>query len=173
MSKGRSTVLLTSTTALPSLRSRLLLTGTGLSGVSVSPNKLSLSSALGNTSTPGTVNVTNNTGSDVTLTYMTSAAFAAGPGATNGCGSSLASSTTCAIAVTFTPGQPGSIYGSLIFTGAVDTQVVNLIGTVTGGISPTLSFSPTELTFAVPQLVGTERPVPRKRWLSRTRSPLR
>jgi len=131
------------------------LTGTGLSPVSVSPAKLSLSSTVGNTSPPSTVNVTNNTGSDVALTYTASATFNAAPGTTNGCGSSLAGNTTCTIAATFTPEQPGSILGSVAFTGAFPPQIVDLTGTATGGTVPTLSFSPAKLTFATPQLVGT------------------
>ena len=109
------------------------LTGIGLGTVSVSPGILSLSANVGNTSTPATVTVGNNTAADVSLSYSASTTFSAALGSPNGCGSTVPANGNCEIAVTFIPEQTGTIYGSLVVTGTFSTQVVDLTGTATGG----------------------------------------
>jgi hypothetical protein len=131
------------------------LTGTGLGSVSAAPEQLSLSGQVGNTSSPGTVTVANNTAAAISLTYSASAAFGAAPGSSNGCSSTVPANSNCTIAVTFTPEQPGTIYGSLAISGAFPMQVVDLTGTATGGTGATLTFSPAKLSFKTPQPVGT------------------
>ena len=131
------------------------LTGTGLAPVSAAPASLSLSTPVGTTSAPGTVTVTNNAAAAASLSYTVSTDFGAAPGASNGCGSTLAAKSACTLAVTFSPQQPATTYGSLLITGAFPTRVVDLAGTATGGTAPTLGFSPATLGFKTPLLVGT------------------
>jgi hypothetical protein len=131
------------------------LTGTGVASVSAAPASLSFSSPVGSTSNPGTVTVTNSTAADVTLSYSASTTFNAAPGSPNGCGSTVPANGNCEIAVTFTPEQPGTIYGSLVVSGAFPTQVVDLTGAATGGSGSTLTFSPAKLIFKTPQAIGT------------------
>jgi hypothetical protein len=90
----------------------------------------------------------------VTLGGSGAAQFAA----TNGCGTSLAAGTACAISVIFTPVSSGAKSATLTVTtggGAAATSVA-LTGT---GIVPTYSLSPTALAFgseqtAVPSAAG-------------------
>lgn len=126
-----------------------------MASISAAPAKLSLSSPVGSTSAPGTVTVTNSNAADVSLSYSASTTFSAAPGSPNGCGSTVPANSNCEIAVTFTPEQPGTIYGSLVVTGAFPTQVVDLTGTATGGTGSTLTFSPAKLIFKTPQAIGT------------------
>jgi hypothetical protein len=131
------------------------LTGTGLAPISAKPVSLKLSSPVGSTSTPGIITVANGTVADVSVSYGASASFSAAPGSSNGCGSVVAAHSNCTLAVTFTPDQPGTIYGSLTVTGAFPTQVVDLTGTATGGTGPTLGFTPAKLIFKTPEAIGT------------------
>ncbi len=70
----------------------------------------------------------------------------------NTCGSSLAASTGCTVAVEFAPVQAGTRNGSFSVTGSSGTQTASLTGTAT---SPaTDSLSPAAITFG-PQELGT------------------
>ena len=131
------------------------MTGTGLASVSAAPSSLKLSSPVGSASNPGTVTVANNTATGLSLSYSASTTFNAAPGSSNGCARTLPANSNCTIAVTFTPEQPGTIYGSLTIAGAFPTQVVDLTGTATGGTGPALTFSPAKLVFKTPQAIGT------------------
>jgi len=75
---------------------------------------------------------------------------------TNRCGSSLAASAQCTLAVTFAPSATGARTASVVFTdnAAGSPQSLSLIGTGTG---PGVSLSATTLTFGS-QLVGTSSP---------------
>ncbi|MGA8728352.1 MAG: choice-of-anchor D domain-containing protein, partial [Terracidiphilus sp.] len=64
----------------------------------------------------------------------------------NGCGSSLAANSDCALSVTFAPTQMGLATGTLTIVGAGGTQTVQLSGT--GASPPTDALSPSSLNFS-------------------------
>ena len=131
------------------------LTATGVLPVVVTPAALSFGAVTVGAASPSlTATVTNNTSSALSLSYAGSASFTAVAGAGNGCGSSLAGNSSCTIAVTFEPGQNGSVAGSLAVSGAsFPTQGVNLTGSGSGGASPVLAFSPGSVAFGS-QVIG-------------------
>ena len=84
--------------------------------LTVAPSSLSFGNhAVGTTSTPLTVTLTNVSGATVTIN---SVAISAEFGATNHCGATLAAGANCTIDVTFTPLSTGAKAGEL----AIDTD---------------------------------------------------
>jgi hypothetical protein len=108
--------------------------------VSLSATSLTFTSqALGSTSTPQTITMTNSGTAALTITSITvTGDFAE----LNTCGAGLAPAASCAINVTFTPTAAGSRTGLLTITdnAAGSPQVVNLGG---GGADFLVSVSPT------------------------------
>lgn len=106
--------------------------------------------ALGTTSAAQNVTLTN---SGLATLTITSIAPSSDFGQTTICGGSVAPSLSCTISVTFTPTATGTRTGSITITDdASDSpQIISLTGT---GTAPSVSLSPTSLTFAK-QLVGT------------------
>jgi hypothetical protein len=127
------------------------LSGTGGGSFSVSPTSLTFPlQILKTTSAAQNVTLTNGSASAVTISSIAfSGADATDFAQTNNCGSSVASNSTCTIAVTFTPANINHRAGTMTITDSAGTQTVTLSGTSTAA-----EFSPTSLTFAA-QNVGT------------------
>jgi hypothetical protein len=125
----------------------LNLTGTGINGPSVSLSPASLtfgSENVGTTSAAQAVMLSNTGNATLNITsIVTSAAY----GQTNNCGSSVATSASCTINVTFTPTAPGVRSGTLTITDNApgSPHTVALTGT---GAGPGAALSPASLTFA-------------------------
>jgi uncharacterized repeat protein (TIGR03803 family) len=115
-----------------------VLTGTGEAPpVTVSPSGLNFGAvAVGGTSAPQTVTLTNN--QTVSLAIREVVASAGFQVASNTCGASIGAGDTCTVGVTFSPTAAGAATGTLTFTdGATNSpQVVSLTGT--GAILTTL-----------------------------------
>ncbi|MFI5118141.1 MAG: choice-of-anchor D domain-containing protein [Terriglobales bacterium] len=133
------------------------MTGTGVAPLTFSPTSLTLPTvAVGQTSS-ATVTVTNKQNAAITLSPAPSADYSITGGT---CTSSLAATSSCTIAVTFTPQYKGSIKGSLAITtnGVFSPQIIGLTGTATGGPTVPLSLSPASLTFAATGVGATTAP---------------
>jgi hypothetical protein len=90
------------------------------------------SQGLGSTSSPRTIQLSNNGATALTISsVVASANFAQ----TNTCGNSVAAGASCTISVTFSPTQSGTIRGTLTITDSDPTspQVVYLSGTGVNG----------------------------------------
>jgi hypothetical protein len=129
------------------------LSGAGvlLPAPNVSPTSLSFNNqAVGTTSTPQPVTVTNTGPVALTIGSLT---ISSGWTQSNNCLPSVASSASCTINVSFQPTAPGSQTGALTLTDNASNspQTVTLSGT---GLGPTASLSASSLTF-VSQQVGT------------------
>ncbi len=122
------------------------LSGMGISAgiVTASPGTLSFGKVqIGTTSSSLPVTVENAGGTAIPLTSVTvTPPFAV---ATNGCGSSLAANSDCALSLTFAPAQAGAVNGSLVLTDDAGTQTVALSGT--GATAATDALSPASLGF--------------------------
>jgi len=112
------------------------LTGTGVLSATVNPTALSFGNqAMGTTSAPQSVSLTNNQSTSITLRSITSSA--SDFKVNSGCGSSLSAGSSCQVAVTFSPQANGTRTGTLTFTDSANNspQTVALSG---AGITPTL-----------------------------------
>jgi 6-phosphogluconolactonase (cycloisomerase 2 family) len=128
------------------------LTGTAIGPVSFSPASLSFpSTAIGATSSPKTVTVTNKQSTTLTV----NGAIVSGDYAilSDTCPGSLSTGGTCTVQVTFKPSVSGTISGALTLTdSAADSpEIVPLSGKGTGTVTNPVSFSPTSLTFSSQQ----------------------
>jgi len=106
------------------------LSGAGVAPVSASPSTLSLGAiAVGYTSAPKTVTLTNR--STVAVNFSTIESSAAFNITSNTCGVTVAAGISCIVGVTFSPAAMGNATGTLTFTDdAVNSpQTVNLTGT--------------------------------------------
>ncbi|HLW99473.1 MAG TPA: choice-of-anchor D domain-containing protein, partial [Candidatus Acidoferrales bacterium] len=118
---------------------------------------------VGQTSAPRSVFLINGGASQITittggnLTGTNSTEFVISNKAATTCltgAKVLGSGGTCAISITLAPASTGPKTATLTFVpSAGGTQVVNLIGT--GVLTPQISLSPTFISFANPQPVGT------------------
>jgi len=119
--------------------------------VSLSPTSLTFpAQPVGTSSSPQGITLSNTGSAALTIAGM---AASGDFSQTNTCGSSLATSASCAISVTFTPTAAGSRSGVLTITdnASPGTQTVGLTGM---GTAPVVSLSPASLTFPA-QPVGT------------------
>ena len=131
------------------------ITGTGQFPMAVSPASLNLGTvAIGSTSAPQTVTVTNQLSSTLSFTFSATGNYNAVGSGTTPCGSSLSGGAKCTVAVTLTPTQSGAINGSFIVSGnGFLPQITSLSGTGgPGGPTLPLSFSPASLLFDSPAL---------------------
>jgi len=131
------------------------LTGVGLLPVTLTPNPVNFGNeAVGLTSAPVIVTLTNNQKSVLTITHKAiSGSGAADFAQTNNCGTSLAAQSSCTFNVTFTPSTTGTFTATL---GVQDNapnspQSTSLNGT--GVVAVTLS--PTSLSFGNVAVNGT------------------
>ena len=122
------------------------LSGTGVSTgvVTVSPGTLSFGQIqIGMASSALPVTIENTSAAAISLTSVTvTPPFVV---ATNGCGSSLAGNSDCALSLTFAPTQAGAANGSLVLIDGAGTQTVALSGT--GATAATDALSPAFLSF--------------------------
>jgi len=119
--------------------------------VTLSPTSLTFASQLvGTVSTPQMIILTN---SGVSTLTITSIVVSGDYGISSTCASSLAAGKKCSITVSFAPTAAGTRTGTVSVTDNApgSPQTVSLTGT---GIAPTVTLSPTTLTFAT-QLVST------------------
>ncbi|MGE5204510.1 MAG: choice-of-anchor D domain-containing protein [Chlamydiota bacterium] len=133
------------------------LSGTGLAPLSLSPTSIGFGTVtVGTTTAAKIVTLTNNSGAPLSIAYAASADYAANPGGTTPCGSTLGAKTKCTLSVSFTPSQNAATNGALTVTysDSFSPQEVSLSGTGTGGATSPLSFSPASLAFAA-QLLST------------------
>ena len=140
---------------LPSSPQTVSLSGTGgVPTVGISPNILNFNTQPVDTTSAAQSVTLSNTGA-VALT-ITSIAVIGDFAETNNCGSSVPTSGSCVISLTFTPAASGTRNGTLTVTdnsGGVSgtTQTASLSGT---GIAPIASLAPSTLSFGN-QLVGS------------------
>ncbi len=108
-------------------------TGTGAIPVTLSPVSLSFGTqAVGTTSAPQTVTLTNSSGGTLTISSIaTSGDFTATPSGSKACGATLAAKGKCTFSVTFTPNLAGAITGAVTVThnAPLGPAVVKLTGT--------------------------------------------
>ncbi len=123
------------------------LTGTGAAPITFSPASLSFSStAIGTTSAPKSVTLTNNSPSEFDLSSIaTSGDYNV---SSNGC-NVVAAGGNCTIAITFSPTMKGTIPGELTIGDNVtfEPHTVALSGSGTGTVTNTVSLQPSKLTF--------------------------
>lgn len=136
---------------------RIPLSGASKITIAVSPATLTFAStAVGNTSIPQTVTVTNNASTTQNISWAAGGDFAAVGGGASPCSSTLSAAASCTLSVTFSPttnGTAGVVKGGLAVSDAAtgiayNPQSVNLSGSATGGpASNPLIFSPSALNF--------------------------
>jgi hypothetical protein len=122
------------------------LAGTGSSTglVTASPGSIDFGQVQVGTTSQGLPVTIENAG---TAAVAVSGVTVTGPFAvaSNGCGSSIAAKSDCALSLTFAPTQPGSATGTLTLTDSAGTQNVALSGS--GAAVATDVLSPTTLSF--------------------------
>jgi hypothetical protein len=134
----------------------------GLGGVglgplaSISPTSLSFANqAVGTTSAPKLVNLSNSGNAPLTITSITASGDLA---QTSNCVSPLPARTYCTISVTFKPTAAGTRTGSLTITdnaaGSPHTVALSGVGTT----APAATLQPTSLRFADQPLGSTSAP---------------
>jgi large repetitive protein len=136
------------------------LSGKGLGSVSLSPASLSFGTvAVGTTSTPKTLTLTNNTAGALGYTFLASANYIAAGSGTHPCTGILAGKAKCTMSVAFTPTANGVANGSMAASSAsFPTQLAGLSGTGSGGGTSPLTFSPATLNIGN-TVTGTTSPV--------------
>jgi astacin (peptidase family M12A)/centrosomal CEP192-like protein len=108
------------------------LTGTAVLPITIAPASLTFASqAVGSTSSPQILTLTNNSDPMLTsLSFAGSVDFSVTAGGTTPCGTSLAVGAKCTLSVTFTPSRTGSIQGAATITGSNNILLVaKLTGT--------------------------------------------
>ncbi len=139
-----------------------LQTGCSTAGVIITPKTLSFGNVdLGSASSAQTVNLKNVGSSAITV----SSTAISGPNegdftiSSNTCGAKIAGSSSCAIAVTFSPSAEGvrSATLTIAHSGFHPTQTVVLSGTGKGMIS-TLAVTPSALTFPAMNVGSSSAP---------------
>ena len=115
----------------------------------LTPGVVNFSTISGTSSAPATFTLTNAGNASLAITSVTiggtnASSFAIG---TNTCGSSLAASSSCTIAVTFSPASVGSFAASLSVTDAVGVQASTLSGTATAPAAPMAALTPAAADF--------------------------
>lgn len=124
------------------------LSGKGLAPVSLMPANLNFGAvAVGTTSAPKTITLTNNTSGSLGFTSLASANYTAVGSGKLPCTGTLAGKAKCTMSVTFTPTANGAANGSLAISSAsFATELTGLAGTGSGGGASPLTFSPAALT---------------------------
>lgn len=122
------------------------LTGVGAQAAmdALSPTSLVFGTTTVNTNSASQSVLLKNDG-DVALTLVAAKITSGSFTAVNGCGTSLAAHTSCAIAVTFSPKSVGSVTGTLEVDDVQRAQIVPLSGTAKAGTG--ISVAPSTLTF--------------------------
>ena len=145
LGKTNGTVTIVDSTAgSPEL---VTITGSTFAALKMTPAKLNFGSvAIGSTSQPQTVTLTN---AQAVSASVTSIATSGNYSQTNNCPASLAAGASCAITVVFSPTMNTAIPGVLwTTTGTFEApSPVALTGTGTGSVSSHVSFSPSSAVF--------------------------
>ncbi len=109
------------------------LSGTGEIPVTLVPTSLTFASqAIGTTSAPKSVTLTNNSGAAVTISSIAASGdFTAAPSGTAPCGATVAAAATCTFSVTFSPNVTGAINGAatVMHNAPLGPAVIKLTGT--------------------------------------------
>jgi hypothetical protein len=109
------------------------LSGTGALPVVLAPASLTFAAqAVGSTSAPQNVTLTNNSGGTLTISsIIASGDFTAAPAGATPCGATVAAAATCTFSVTFTPNVKGAISGAATVSESAPLSpgVVKLTGT--------------------------------------------
>ncbi len=137
----------TVTASIGSLAAQFSITNSGIPTIGLSTTSLSFGSQTQGT-TSASMDVTLSNSGTVALS-ITSIAISGNFTETNNCGSSLASSTSCQIMVTFTPESVGALSGALTITddsSTGSTQIITLSGTGTSATSFTITPIPSTET---------------------------
>jgi len=108
--------------------------------------------AVGTTSTPQSVTLTNISGGTLPISMVESGNFFS---ETNTCGSSVAAGASCTISVTFTPDTDGNFSGMVSVASSSEVLAIFLNG-VGAPVTPTLS--PSKLSFGSQQVGLTSFP---------------
>jgi hypothetical protein len=107
--------------------------GTGAVPVTLAPTSLTFSGqAVGTTSAPKTVTLTNSSGGTLTISSLVASGdYSAAPSGSTPCGSTVASGAACTFSVTFTPNVKGSISGAVTVSNSAPPgpAVMKLTGT--------------------------------------------
>lgn len=140
---GKATGTLTVTDSASNSPQTAALSGTGQSGVTVSPTNITFPAQnVGTTSAPMTSTLANYQSTTLTISSVTvTGDFAQ----TNTCGTSVAASSKCTFSITFTPTTTGTRTGVVTITdsGAKSPQKINLTGTGQSGSTLTsITLSP-------------------------------
>ncbi len=155
-SAGAINGAITITDGAPGSPDVISLAGTGAGHIGVSPAGLSFGTvAIGKTSSPKTVTLTNNTSTTLNVTSIAASGdYAVTPAGMGGCGSTLGSGASCTENVTFTPTSAQKINGSVaVSASGISPQFVTLTGTGSGTASAPITLTPHSLSFGK-QVVG-------------------
>jgi hypothetical protein len=124
------------------------LTGTGLSPLTFSANLTFPAVNVGSSDPSQNMTLTNNQKTAVTYTYSTSGDYSAVGNGSSPCNGTLAASSKCTFAVTFTPTMDGTIKGNLTVTPTSGNIVVaGMTGAGENGATGPLTFTPSSLSF--------------------------
>lgn len=131
---GVASGMLTVTDAFYNIANLILLTGSGgAPAVGLSASALTFASrAVGSTSLPQTVTITNTGNASLTLSSVVLAGMNAGDYVlTNGCSSSMAAGANCSLTVNFAPTASGSrtAYVQIVSNASSSPDTVSLSGT--------------------------------------------
>jgi Abnormal spindle-like microcephaly-assoc'd, ASPM-SPD-2-Hydin len=132
-------------------------TGAGDPPLTLSPPTFAFGTvAVGDTSTPQTLTLTNYLTTTINFSYSASGSYSVVAGGVNPCGTSLSGGTQCTLQVKFSPTTSGVLNGaiSVVHNAANSPQSVGLFATGSGGSAPPLSFQSTTLLFGS-VLLGT------------------
>jgi sugar lactone lactonase YvrE len=115
----------------------------------LTPGVVNFSTISGTSSAPTTFTLTNAGNASLAITSVSisgtnASSFMIGA---NTCGSSVAASGTCTIAVSFAPASAGSYAASLSVTDAVGVQTSTLSGTATAPAAPMAALTPASASF--------------------------
>jgi hypothetical protein len=127
--------------------------------ITITPSSLTFASQnLNTTSAAQTVTVSNNSGSTVTFTNITTTGDFAGATLAQ-CPMIPSGATTCTFQITFTPTAAGARTGAITFTDNAtgSPQMVTLTGTG-AGTAGTIALNPPSLTFAAQAVNTTSAP---------------
>jgi hypothetical protein len=155
---GASTGSITITDDAADSPQTIALSGTGVPPtVTLSATSLDFGSQpLSILSAAQTVTLTNNGPGPLTITSISQGGGTSDFAQTNNCGNTLPKGGQCVVSITFDTSSTGTVFGVVTITdNAADSpQIINLKGT---GVPPTITLSPTSLTFGS-QLVYTTSP---------------
>ena len=133
------------------------LTPTPAAGFSLSSTTINFAQQnVGSASSPLSATLTNVGNATLTLSSIQVTGANAGDFALiNNCGSSLAASTQCTLAITFVPSAAGTRTASVVFTDNAASSPQTLALSGTGGIPAGVSLSPTALSFGTQPVATT------------------